>query len=148
MEGALHACRIGFFPQLWLLMRVIIATLLLLSASQGFAQPEGGTADVIDVTPEEVLAMLRGTVFLADVNEDFTYAEAHLPGAKLLVYDAIKADQLPADKALPIVFYCWSPECPAARMAAESAIGLGHTKVHCMPAGITGWQDAGLRTEP
>ncbi|MBK8226804.1 MAG: rhodanese-like domain-containing protein [Flavobacteriales bacterium] len=130
-------------------MRIGTAALFAVMASLCSAQSDGLTAwAVIEVTPEEVLAMLRGTVFLADVNEDFTYADAHLPGAKLLVYDAIKADQLPADRAQPIVFYCWSPECPAARMAAESAISLGYTKVHCMPAGITGWQDAGLRTEP
>jgi len=61
---------------------------------------------------------------------------------------AITADVLPADKSASLVFYCWSPECPAAGMAAETAASLGFTNVSCMYAGITGWQDAGLATEP
>jgi len=103
---------------------------------------------VIEVTPEQVLSMLKDGTFLADVNEEFTYADAHLPGAKLLVFDAITTEQLPRDKTHPIVFYCYSPECPAAQMAAESTVRLGYERVYCMPAGITGWQDVGLRTEP
>jgi len=130
-------------------MRIQITSLFLVAATYCSAQAGGASfPSVTDVTPEEVLTMLKDNVFLADVNEEFTYTDAHLPGAKLLVYDAIAADQLPADKAQPIVFYCYSPECPAARMAAESAARLGFTRVHCMPAGIVGWQDAGFRTEP
>ncbi|HRD52777.1 MAG TPA: hypothetical protein PKY96_09025, partial [Flavobacteriales bacterium] len=56
---------------------------------------------VIEVTPEQVLSMLKDGTFLADVNEEFTYADAHLPGAKLLVYDAITTEQLPRDKTHP-----------------------------------------------
>ena len=129
-------------------MRFLITSVLLLAAAFCSAQADANSTAVIEVTPEAVLAMLKDKVFLADVNEEFTYAEAHLPGAKLLVYDAIAADQLPSDKAQPIVFYCYSPECPAARMAAETAMKLGYSRVHCMSAGIVGWQDADLRTEP
>lgn len=131
------------------MMRALIALVGLAFAMPCVSQDlNRSTASVVEVTPEQVLAMLKDGTFLADVNEEFTYADAHLPGAKLLVYDAIAADQLPAEKSHPIVFYCYSPECPAAQMAAESTVGLGYTRVYCMPAGITGWQDAGLRTEP
>lgn len=90
----------------------------------------------------------NGTILVIDVNEDFTYAEAHVPGARLMAYDEITADKLPADHRAPLAFYCYSPECPAAGMAARSAAALGFTSVYCMKAGITGWQDAGLPTEP
>lgn len=112
-----------------------------------WAQSEQGLPGVKDISPQALFDML-GQVQVIDVNEDFTYAEAHVPGAKLLAYDAITADLLPADKSRKLVFYCWSPECPAAGMAAKTAVDLGYTDVYCMQAGITGWQDAGLRTEP
>ena len=82
------------------------------------------------------------------MNEADNYAFAHVPGATLMAYDAITDLALPADKSASLVFYCWSPECRAAGMAAEIAAGLGFTNVYCMHAGITGWQDAGLATEP
>ena len=112
-----------------------------------FAQ--GGTTALLvkDITPQALLAML-GNVVVIDVNEADNYAFAHVPGAKLLAYDAITASDLPLDLAKALVFYCWSPECPAASMAAARALELGHTNVYCMHAGITGWEDAGLPTEP
>ena len=106
-----------------------------------------GQADVKDITPQKLSAQIAHTVVI-DVNEADNYTFAHIPGAKLLAYDAIKPEDLPADKSIPLVFYCWSPECPAADLAAKTAVSLGHTDVAYMPAGITGWQDAGLPTEP
>jgi rhodanese-related sulfurtransferase len=117
------------------------------TARCAIAQSEHGVIGVKDINPQALFDIL-GHVYVIDVNEEFTYAEAHVPGAKLLAYDAITVDLLPADKSSKLVFYCWSPECPAAGMAAKTAVDLGYTDVYCMYAGITGWQDAGLRTEP
>ena len=89
-----------------------------------------------------------GQVFVVDCNEPETHEEAHVPGAVLIAYDAVTADKLPTDHGVAIVFYCYSPECPAASMAANDAIALGFTHVYRMEAGIVGWQDAGLPTEP
>jgi rhodanese-related sulfurtransferase len=114
---------------------------------QGLAQSELDTAGVKVMTPHE-LAGLLGQVVVIDVNEADNYAFAHVPGARLLAYDAITLEVLPADRSSKLVFYCWSPECPAAATAARTAVSLGYTDVHCMYAGITGWQDAGLPTEP
>ncbi|MCB0795461.1 MAG: hypothetical protein KDB88_12050 [Flavobacteriales bacterium] len=112
-----------------------------------FAQEGTGTSAVKDITPQALSAIL-GSVEVIDVNEADNYAFAHVPGARLLPYDAITADVLPGDMATTLVFYCWSPECPAATMAASAAMVLGYTNVYCMQAGITGWQDAGFVTEP
>ena len=108
---------------------------------------QAGTEAVKDITPQE-LSVLLPHVRVIDVNEPDNYAFAHVPGAKLLAYDAITNEVLPADRSDTLVFYCWSPECPAAGMAAASAMKLGFTDVYCMRAGITGWQDAKLPTEP
>lgn len=127
---------------------LILFTLLLLVAPCA-AQSGPDAVLVKDITPQELsVEIQKGGVTLIDVNEADNYAFAHVPGAKLLDYDAITPEVLPADKSGALVFYCWSPECPAAGMAAESAVKLGYTDVRCMHAGITGWQDAGLPTEP
>ena len=111
------------------------------------AAAQSDTSAVKDISPQ-ALAVLLPHVHVIDVNEADNYQFAHVPGAQLLAYDAITAAVLPADRSSKLVFYCWSPECPAAGMAAEAAVHLGYTDVHCMRAGIIGWQDAGLPTEP
>ena len=111
--------------------------------------PEVFQNTVKEIIPEQLSALLSTTaLFIFDCNEEDMFAEAHVPGAKLLVYDQVTADKLPADPNAMLVFYCYSPECPAGGAAARTALALGHTDVYCMSAGITGWQDAGLRTEP
>ena len=102
-----------------------------------------------EIAPADVAKALGGPdLYVFDCNEADMYAEAHVPGANLLVYDAVTPDKLPADRNATLVFYCYSPECPAARTAAETAVELGFGNVFYMLAGITGWQDAGLPTEP
>ena len=129
------------------MQRIATSIIALGLSCASFAQGEAGSSGVKDITPQQLAALL-GKVHVIDVNEADNYAFAHVPGSKLLAYDAITPADLPADKADALVFYCWSPECPAAGMAAESAAKLGFTDVSCMRAGITGWQDAGLPTEP
>ncbi len=119
---------------------------MLLLAARGDAQ-SGGADGVKGITSQELAARL-GHVQVIDVNEADNFEFAHVPGAVLMAYDAITPEALPADKATVLVFYCWSPECPAAQLAAASAAALGFTEVFCMVVGITGWQDAGLPTEP
>lgn len=113
-------------------------------AASAVAQSE---APVKEITPQALSTML-GKVQVIDVNEPDNFGFAHVPGAHLMAYDAVTAEGLPIDHTTTLVFYCWSPECPAASMAARTAGGLGFTDVYCMTAGITGWQDAGLPTEP
>lgn len=123
---------------------IIVGSLIVLCSC---AQSGTGTPAVKAITPQELAAEL-GHVHVIDVNEADNFAFAHVPGAQLLPYDGITAAVLPADKSEALVFYCWSPECPAACMAAQTAASLGYSDVACMKAGITGWQDAGLPTEP
>lgn len=135
------------------MMRLLLLLLALSAASlTSLGQSntaEGSSEGVKELTPAELAAMLKtAKPFIIDVNEDFMFAEAHVPGAVLMVYDEVTADKLPTDLATPLVFYCYSPECPAGCMAAVTAVKLGHSDVYCMSAGIVGWQDAGLKTEP
>ena len=136
-------------------MRYILVMLLSCSFSvaaftQGevLAAPSLEPATVRPVTPEGLSAMLaEGQVHVFDCNEPETHEYSHIPGSVLIVYDEVTQDKLPADLSAVLVFYCYSPECPAASMAAKDAVKLGHTSVYCMEAGIIGWEDAGLPTE-
>ena len=142
-------------------MRIaLLALLVTLAASPSWGQSHtthggassGTTAtsnDVRNLEPAGLAAMLgKANVFIYDCNEEDMFREAHVPGAKLTVYDEVTAAQLPTDLSATLIFYCYSPECPAATTAARTALTLGHTDVYSMLAGITGWQDAGLPTEP
>ncbi len=138
-------------------MRATFLALLLSLASLVHADPPGVPdpvpgavqSSVKEISPQQLAALLsNNTLFIFDCNEEDMYAEAHVPGAKLIVFDQITADKLPADMNATLVFYCYSPECPAGGTAARTALELGHVDVYCMSAGITGWQDAELKTEP
>jgi rhodanese-related sulfurtransferase len=118
---------------------LLLATCLTTGLCQGQSTPQ----DAQDMPPAQ-LTKLLGT----PNNEEDMYAEAHVPGAKLIVYDQVTTDKLPADRDATLVFYCYSDQCPASHTAAHKAVELGYGRVYYMLAGITGWQDAGLPTEP
>ncbi len=104
---------------------------------------------VREIEPAElVLKLGEPRLYVFDCNEADMFQEAHVPGALLTIYDQVSTSILPDDKDADLVFYCYSPECPAGAIAAKTAVSLGYTHVFCMSAGITGWMDAQLRTEP
>jgi rhodanese-related sulfurtransferase len=102
-----------------------------------------------DVTIPEVKAvMASGKATIIDVNGTDSYKEGHVPGA-LNFADISKelASKLPADKGALIIAYCGGPSCNAYIKAATAAQKLGYTNVKHMPAGISGWMQAGEKTE-
>ncbi|OGR94359.1 MAG: hypothetical protein A2V88_17135 [Elusimicrobia bacterium RBG_16_66_12] len=81
-----------------------------------------------------------------DVNVESTREHVGvIPGARLLSssskYDAAK--ELPADKNIPLVFYCANEMCTASHAAAEKAMAAGYADVSVMVDGIYGWKKAG-----
>jgi rhodanese-related sulfurtransferase len=88
-----------------------------------------------------------GSVAIFDANSQETYAQHHVPTATWVDYDAVRAEQLPTDRATQLVFYCANEQCEASHVAAESAIDMGYTSVAVMPAGIEGWVAAGKPVE-
>lgn len=102
-----------------------------------------------DVTIKEVkeaIASHKATVI--DVNGSESYKEGHVPTA--LNYADISSDlanKLPKDKNALVIAYCGGPACNAYTKAAKAAQALGYTNVKHMAAGISGWKDAGEKTE-
>lgn len=88
-----------------------------------------------------------GVVTVLDVNSHQSWAKARVPGACNLDPTAFSEGDLPADKAAPLVFYCSNPMCRKAPNAARRAKQMGHSNVHVMSAGISGWLSAKLPTE-
>ncbi len=107
-------------------------------------------SEFADISVSEVskLAEAKSAVII-DVNGAKSYAAGHVPGA--LSFAAIKnnlAASLPADKGALIVAYCGNSKCGAYLQAAKAVQKLGYTNVKHMAAGISGWKEAGMKTEP
>ena len=103
-----------------------------------------------DISVKEVKGLSEAkSAVIIDVNSPDSYKTGHVPGA--LSFAAIKdklAASLPADKGALIVAYCGSPKCGAYLQAAKAAQKLGYTNIKHMSAGISGWKEAGMKTEP
>jgi rhodanese-related sulfurtransferase len=102
-----------------------------------------------DITiPEVKKAIADGKATIIDVNGAQSYKNGHVPGA--LNFADISADlakKLPADKSALVIAYCGGPSCNAYTKAANAAVALGYTNVKHMSAGISGWLQAGEKTE-
>jgi rhodanese-related sulfurtransferase len=101
------------------------------------------------VSPEEVhqLVSRPGAATVIDVNAPQRWMQGHVPGAINLDPAAFERSDLPEDPATVLVFYCSGPLCMKAPSAARRAGKMGFRNAQVMPAGITGWRDAGLPTE-
>ena len=93
-------------------------------------------------------AIAAGKVTLVDVNGSESWQKAHIPGA--VDFDKSKGEfkkSLPTDKKALVVAYCGGPKCNAYQAAAKAAAKLGYKNVKHLSAGISGWKDAGEKTE-
>lgn len=111
------------------------------------AEATGHRTAVPAVTVDELSQLLaRHECQAVDANGDATRRRMGvIPGA-LLLRDMDAVDQLPADKARGLVFYCANTACGASHEAAERAIAAGYTRVRVLPEGIAGWVKAGKST--
>ena len=103
-----------------------------------------------DISLKDVQAAADAkTAVIIDANSPDSYQAGHVPGA--LSFAAIKSDlatSLPADKNTLIIAYCGNPKCGAYLQAAKAAQKLGYTNIKHMSAGIAGWNEAKMPTEP
>jgi rhodanese-related sulfurtransferase len=87
-------------------------------------------------------------VTVIDVNGTESFEKAHIPGAIDFEANEEKlATLLPKDKNALIVAYCGGPKCMAYKQAAKKAEALGYKNVKHLSAGISGWKEAGEKTE-
>ena len=102
-----------------------------------------------DISISEVKALAKSKkATIIDVNGTDSYKKGHVPTA--IDWDVVSgkfASVLPKDKNALIVAYCGSPKCKAYQAAANAAEKLGYKNVKHMSAGISGWMQAGEKTE-
>jgi rhodanese-related sulfurtransferase len=81
---------------------------------------------------------------LVDARPGRLFSKGHVPGAISIPDSEFDKhlDKLPADKAVPLVFYCGGLECNLSEKAAVKARKLGYTNVKTYPEGYPGWSKA------
>ncbi len=102
-----------------------------------------------DITiPDVKSAIASKNVTLLDANGTDTWKKGHIPGAiDFTSTQKNLASVLPKDKNALIVAYCGGPRCRAYESAAKAAEKLGYKNVKHLVAGISGWEEAGEKTE-
>ncbi len=102
-----------------------------------------------DISIKELKAAIESKkVTLIDANGTETWAKGHIPTAIDFVAAKEKlAKVLPKDKSALVVAYCGGPTCMAYQAAAKQAKELGYTNVRHLSAGISGWMQAGEKTD-
>lgn len=105
--------------------------------------------DFPDISMKDLKSAISSKkVFLIDVNGTDSWKEGHIPGAIDFASNKAKlAKLLPKDKSALVVAYCGGPQCGAYAAAAKAAKELGYTNVKHLSAGISGWKEAGEKTE-
>jgi rhodanese-related sulfurtransferase len=126
-------------------MRKLIALLVTASvAASAYA------AEFTDISINEVKTLTKSkSAVILDVNGDESFKAGHVPGALNFAAIQDKLDRsLPKKKDALIIAYCGNPKCGAYLRAAKAAQKLGYTNIKHMSAGISGWKEAGMKTEP
>ena len=102
-----------------------------------------------DISVAEVKAAIEAKkATVIDVNGTDSFKKGHVPSAiDFASKKAELAKALPADKDALVIAYCGGPTCGAYAAAAKAAKELGYTNVKHMSAGISGWMQAGEKTE-
>lgn len=125
-------------------MKALLASLACaLIASTAMA---GEYPDISITELEEAIA--KDEVILVDVNGSSSYEKGHIPGA--IDFAANKKDlaaKLGDNKDKMVVAYCGGPSCSAYKAGAAAAEKAGFTKIKHLSAGISGWLQAGKKTE-
>src|SRR4051812_33059849 len=82
------------------------------------------------------------TVDIVDVREPREWATGHIPGARLLPLDQLRADPERTLPREPVVFVC--AKGARSQVAAKIAERRGLTNIYSLEGGTRAWREAGL----
>ena len=124
---------------------VITVLVMLISAcSCNKVTPNAALKTVTTDQVAAVIAVESADTAIVDVNpESVRDKDGVIPNAlRLSNYDDYAMSELPADKATPLIFYCYNEACGASMQAANRALENGYINVSVFEAGIVGWNNA------
>lgn len=100
----------------------------------------------LDYVKKKVMEGGKEPFLLVDARPTVKYQKAFIPGALSLpkAEFELKKGMLPADKSVPLVFYCGGYKCKLSHKSAKAALKLGYTNVAAFAAGEPIWRKAGL----
>lgn len=133
-----------------MIKKILLAliSVLVLSAA-AYAANTGMSFRVI--TAEDLRAELRSgksKVLVVDARTAEEYRRGHISGAINIPpqkFNAI-AGYLPANKRIPLVFYCRGYNCTLSQSAATQALRAGYTNIRLFRGGFPEWSRKGYRT--
>ena len=137
------------------------ATLVFASSVQAASETPATLAGATVVSAEQAREMMQKGVPIIDARVANEYADEHIRGAKNVPYkeksakavnfdashDSFALNELPADKAAPVIFYCNAGECWKSYKASTAAIKAGYSKVYWLRGGIPEWKKHGFPVE-
>jgi rhodanese-related sulfurtransferase len=98
---------------------------------------------IYSITPQQASELItRGEVDVVDVRDPGEWSDGHLPGARLVPLEQLRANPsalLPRDSVL---FVCAAGV--RSQTAARLAAGMGLSRVYSISSGTRGWVKAGL----
>lgn len=138
----------------------LMALALVFAGSVGVAiaaETPTSLAGVTVVTADQAKKLADGGAAMVDTRVANEYVQEHIKGAKSVVYkekspkdvkfdpkeDSFDLAKLPADKNVPVVFYCNGAECWKSYKASKLAIDGGYKKVNWLRGGIPEWKAKG-----
>jgi len=93
----------------------------------------------------------EGNAFILDARAPDAFAEGHIPGAINIPYDKLPdytstlTDEVPME--MPVVCYCWGPECDFSDQLATELRFMNYANVLVFTGGWEEWTAAGYPTE-
>lgn len=124
--------------------------LLAVIASLAAALTVASAGEYPDISIKELKKAIKDKeVIVLDVNGTGSFTKGHIPTAIDYRANADKLGELLAkkDKETLVVAYCGGPACSAYQAGAKKAEALGFKNVKHLSAGISGWLQAGEKTE-
>lgn len=128
---------------------IVVASVVGWAVARGDApgtRPQSESVSAVSVEQLRSLIDTGTAVHVFDANPRDSYLEAHIPGARWVVYDDVGPAVLPPARDAMLVFYCYNPRCGASHVAARAARALGYRNSRVMADGIAGWKAAHLPT--
>jgi rhodanese-related sulfurtransferase len=131
------------------MLRFRPVVLMIVTLGIAAAQPASADADATHISPEQLLAQIRGGTApsIIDVRSDGEYVAGHVPGAIHIPFYAVYARraEIPSPPSAPVVVYCeHGPRAGIAKLQLRTA---GFEDVLYLEGHMSGWKQRGLPME-